>query len=142
MATPLIHRNQGRNRATVCGLIAAVVVLAFLNAIGTLPWILAILALFTVPAAIDVIRNPKTEFSLTDDTLSWKNSGQTAELPLTRIEHARFDTRWDFSVRVTLRLIDQSKLRIPQDVMPPHAILNTALAERGVTTERQHFRVI
>lgn len=142
MATPLTHTNQGRNRATVAGLIAAVIVLAFLNAIGTVAWLIVVLALFTVPAAMDVIRNPKTEFSLTDEKLSWKNSGQSAELPLSRIEHARFDTRWDFSVRVTLRLIDQSKLRIPQDVMPPHAILNTALTERGITTERQHFRVI
>lgn len=142
MPTPLHHNNQGRNTATVLGLIAAIAVLTFLNWIGTVPWLIIVLGLFTVPAAVDVLRNPKTEFNLTDEILSWKNSGQSAELPLERIEKARFDTRWDFSVRVTLTLIDKSKLRIPQDVMPRHTTLETAFKERNIPTERQHFRVV
>ncbi|SHJ64507.1 hypothetical protein SAMN05444000_11142 [Shimia gijangensis] len=142
MTLPLNHNNQGRNKVTVLGLAAAVLVLAFLQSVGTMPWLLIMLGLFAVPAAIDVIRNPKTQFSLTEEKLSWKNSGQTAELPLARIESARFDTRWDFSVRVTLTLIDKSKLRIPQDVMPYHATLEKEFEALNIPTERQHFRVI
>lgn len=142
MIPALIHQNQGRNPRTIGALVAMAALLVFLQSVGTLSWVVAVLALFAVPAAIDVIRNPKTEFTLNDERLSWKNSGQTAELPLGRIARARFDTRWDFSVRVTLTLVDNSKLRIPQDVMPAHKTLETAFTVRNIATERQHFRVI
>ncbi len=139
---PLTHHNQGRKPATIAALLAAIAVLAFLYSIGTVTWFLMVLALFTVPALIDVLRNPTAEFALDDQYMSWRSSSQTVKLPLTRIAKARFDTRWDFSVRVTLILIDNSKMRIPQDAMPPHQGLEDALKARGFTTERHHFRVV
>lgn len=139
---PLIHENRGRNPRTIAALLTAVLVLAGLYSVGTLPWILIALGVFAIPALTDVLLNPKGRFELTATDIGWKNSGQTAHLPLSRIAEARFDTRWDFSVRVTLKLVDQSKLRIPQDVMPPHKNLEDALKERKIKTERHHFRVI
>lgn len=142
MAAPLSHHNHGRSPRTFVVLAAYIGFLIFLAYIGTLEWILIILALFAVPAAIDLIRNPVTEFHLSDTEIRWKNSGQEAELPLSRVQKARFDTRWDFSVRVTLIMIDNSKLRIPQDAAPPHQTLEQAFKDRGLKTERHHFRVI
>ena len=142
MADPLIHENKGRNPKTMIGLLAYLGLLAFLYSVGTLEWILIGLALFAVPAAIDLFKNPITEFELGDAQIRWKNSGQQAEVPLSRITRARFDTRWDFSVRVTLIMVDQSKLRIPQDTMPPHQTLEDAFKARDIKTERHHFRVV
>lgn len=123
-------------------LAGAAALLALLYSVGTVSWVLAVLALVAVPALIDVLRNPSADFCLGDDDMSWRSSRQSAKLPLSRIARVRFDTRWDFSVRVTLILIDESKLRIPQDAMPPHQALETALRARGISTERHHFRVI
>ncbi|WP_299349860.1 hypothetical protein [uncultured Shimia sp.] len=142
MPDALTHKNRGRNPKTLVGLAVYLGLLAFLYSVGTLEWIILGLALFAVPAAIDLLRNPITDFELTDTQVHWKNGGQEADLPLSRIQHARFDTRWDFSVRVTLILIDQSKLRIPQDVAPPHEALEKGFKDRGIKTERHHFRVI
>lgn len=142
MAAPLTHQNRGRNRRTLIGLGLYLALLGLLISVGTVDWIVILLALFAVPAAIDLWKDPVTDFALDDERIHWKNSGQEADLPLSRIRQARFDTRWDFSVRVTLVLIDNSKLRIPQDAAPPHQALESAFKERGIATERHHFRVI
>ncbi|WP_127116191.1 hypothetical protein [Shimia sediminis] len=142
MPEPLIHQNHGRSPTTMLGLAAYLGFLVFLSSVGTLEWIILGLGLFAVPAAIDLLRNPVTDFELNAQNIRWKNSGQEAELPLSRIQRARFDTRWDFSVRVTLILRDSSKLRIPQDVTPPHQTLEQAFKDRDIATERHHFRVV
>lgn len=142
MAGSFTHQNQGRNRRTFFGLAAYLVFLIFLSYVGTLEWIVIGLGLLAIPAALDLWRNPVTKLALTDTQIRWKNSGQEAELPLSRIQKARFDTRWDLSVRATLILIDNSKLRIPQDVMPAHTALEQAFKDRNIATERHHFRVI
>ena len=142
MAAPLLHKTQGRNPKTMIGLAAYLGLLAFLYSIGTLEWIILGLGLFAVPAAIDLLKNPAADFELNDTHIRWKNAGQQAEVPLSRIQRARFDTRWDFSVRVTLIMIDSSKLRIPQDTAPPHQTLEQAFKDRDIATERHHFRVV
>ncbi|MEQ9693695.1 hypothetical protein [Shimia sp. SDUM112013] len=142
MAAPLTHETQGRNPRTFLALGAALAVLAFLYSIGTVTWVLVVLGLFAVPAAFDVLRNPRATFTLDDTHIEWKSNTQHARVPLHQVQGARFDTRWDFSVRVTLTLVDQSKMRIPQDTMPPHQALENALKEREIKTERHHFRVV
>lgn len=142
MASPLTHENHGRNPKTLIGLALYFGLLAFLYSVGTLEWIIFGLGIFAVPAAIDLFKNPVTDFELNDTHIRWKNSGQEAEVPLSRIQSARFDTRWDFSVRVTLIMVDKSKLRIPQDTAPPHQTLEQAFKDRGIKTERHHFRVV
>ncbi|PHO03328.1 hypothetical protein CSC82_15630 [Rhodobacteraceae bacterium 4F10] len=142
MVPTLTHTSRGRSARTVIALLAAVGVLAFLHSVGTVTWVLVVLGLFAVPAAFDVLRNPVATFDLDDGYIEWKSNTQHARVPLSQVESVRFDTRWDFSVRATLTLVDKSKMRIPQDTMPPHLALEQALKDRNIKTERHHFRVI
>lgn len=142
MSAPLTYRNEGRNRRTLGALIAAVVLLGFLYSIGTAVWILILLSLFAVPALFDMLLNPVATFELDDEILRWKSPTQSAELYLNQIRSARFDTRLDVSIRVSITLVDGSKLRIPQDVLPPHKRVEEAFEARGIKVERHHFRVI
>ncbi|SFL93848.1 hypothetical protein [Shimia aestuarii] len=142
MAEALIYTNHGRNPRTFGALAVALLLLSGLYAIGTMTWILVLLFIFAVPALFDVLLNPVSTFEMTDDILRWKSPTQTAELGIDKILQARFDTRLDVSVRVSLTLVDGSKLRIPQDVLPPHNRLEAAFKARGIKVERHHFRVI
>ncbi|MCW8843509.1 MAG: hypothetical protein OQK00_08855 [Rhodobacteraceae bacterium] len=142
MTLPLHHQTQGRSLRTALAVLAALLVLFGLYLVGTLVWLLAVFALFVVPAAFDLLHNPQGRFEMTDTALSWETPRLSASVPLARIAKARFDTRWDFSVRVTLILHDGTKLRLPQAVMPPHKPLEEAFKACGVPVERHHFRVI
>ena len=61
---------------------------------------------------------------------------------LATIDHVLFETRLDFSVRVTIVRPDGKKLRIPPDTLPHHKDLEAELDARGVTTKRRHFTLI
>ena len=142
MPLPLHHQTQGRSLRTALAVAAALALLIGLYLVGTLVWLLAVLALFVLPALSDLLRNPQARFDLTDTDLTWETTRLSAALPVSRIAKARFDTRWDFSVRVTLVLHDGKKLRIPQEVMPPHRALEEAFKACNIPVERHHFRVI
>lgn len=142
MTLPYRHQSQGRSLRTALAVAAALALLVGLYLVGTILWLLAVLLLFVVPAILDLLRNPTSRFELTNTTLTWETSRLSASLPVSRIAKARFDTRWDFSVRVTLILDDGKKLRIPQEAMPPHKTLEDAFKACGVPVERHHFRVI
>lgn len=138
----LEYRHQGRNKRTFGALLFAGVVLLGLQMVGTAGWILVFLFLFAVPAIIDILLNPQATFSLDTTHMRWKGVLQEGAVPLDEITLVRMDTRWDVSVRVTLNLTDGKNVRLPQDVAPPNKLLEAALADRGIKTERHHFRVI
>lgn len=142
MSLPYTHETRGRSLRTALAALAALSLLAGLYLVGTLVWLLAVLALFVVPALLDLLRNPIGRFTLSETDLAWETPRLTASLPVARIAKARLDTRWDFSVRATLILHDGTKLRIPQAVMPPHQDLEAALSACNIPVERHHFRVI
>lgn len=101
--------------------------------------VLGVLALFTLPGFWDLLRNPQAGLSLTADRLRWHAGRRAAEVSLSEVARVRFDTRLDFSVRVTLVLKQGGKLRLPFESTPPHRSLEEALQARGVPTERHHF---
>ncbi|MGR3634805.1 MAG: hypothetical protein ACU0BK_02640 [Shimia sp.] len=142
MPDPLTFTHFGRNRRTVTALILAALVLAGLKAVGTVTWILAILGVFAVPALIDVMFNPVSTFSLAEGVLRWKSATQEAEMRTNQIRSARFDTRLDISVRATLEMVDGSKVRIPNDVLPSPDRLQATLEAYDIPVDRHHFRVI
>jgi hypothetical protein len=142
MSLPLRHSTQGRSLRTALAVVAALALLFGLYLVGTLVWLLAVFALFVVPALLDLLRNPQARFELTESDLTWETARLSAALPISRIARVRLDTRWDFSVRATLILHDGTKLRIPQAVMPPHRALEEALKACHIPVERHHFRVI
>lgn len=105
------------------------------------PWVIVLLILPTLPALHDLWRNPVARFDLGEEDLSWSARGRVSTLALSRIRRARFDTRWDFSIRVTLFLHNGQSMRLPPDVTPPDRPLDAALTARGIPVERQHFRL-
>lgn len=113
--------------------------LVFLDAA---PWIVASLALFTLPLAYEVWRNPQCRLTLDATALDWQGILGADRVPLVRIDKVRFDRRLDMSMRVTLVLTDGRKLRLPHDVLPPPERLETALQAYGVKTERHPFSLI
>ncbi|SEO33932.1 hypothetical protein SAMN04490248_10435 [Salinihabitans flavidus] len=142
MGTALTHRSQGRSVKTAVGLALAWAGLGGLVLIGAMWWIVALLALFTLPAFWDLLANPTSGLTLDDAGLRWSSRGQEIDLPPARIRVMRFDTRLDLSVRVTAILIDGGKLRLPHDVLPPHKAFEAALRARGIATERRHFTLL
>jgi len=104
-------------------------------------WVVIILALPTIPAVWDCWRNTRSGLSLGPDLLRWHSGQHVDELPLDEIDHASFNTRFDFSVRVTFFLQDGSKLYLRPQVIPPRRQLEPELQKRGIRTERHHFRL-
>ncbi|WP_246079297.1 hypothetical protein [Parasedimentitalea maritima] len=103
--------------------------------------LLGALFLPLLPALWELWLDPLSCLHLTGERINWKTGSQEAGARLCEISKVRFDTRWDFSVRVTLILTTGDKLRLPPQVLPPHHMLENALQLRGVQTERHHFTV-
>ncbi|MGR3814657.1 MAG: hypothetical protein ACU0AU_11220 [Cognatishimia activa] len=135
------YESQGRTPKSIAALVAMVFILIGLDYIGTVWWIIVIVAMITLPAAIDVFVNATARLDLDDSQLFWKNRSQEVTIPLHEIEKIRFDGRMDMSVRVSVVLKDGRKLRMPYDAMPPHKELEAALQARDVRTERHAFTV-
>lgn len=135
------YESQGRTPKSIAALVAMVFILIGLDYIGTVWWIIVIVAMITLPAAIDVFVNANARLDLNDSQLFWKNRSQEVTIPLHEIEKIRFDGRMDMSVRVSVVLNDGRKLRMPYDAMPPHKELEAALQARDVRTERHAFTV-
>ncbi|MCH2250243.1 MAG: hypothetical protein MK042_10650 [Cognatishimia sp.] len=135
------YESQGRTPKSIAALVAMVFVLIGLDYIGTVWWIIVIVAMITLPAAIDVFVNATARLNLNDTQLFWKNRSQEVTIPLHEIEKIRFDGRMDMSVRVSVVLVHGRKLRMPYDAMPPHKELEAALQARDFKTERHAFTV-
>lgn len=135
------YESQGRTPKAIAALVAMLFVIAGLEYIGTVWWLVVLVALITLPTAIDVLINASARLELTETQLFWKNRSQEVTIPLHEIDKTRFDGRMDMSVRVSIVLKDGRKLRLPYDAMPPHKELEAALQARDVRTERHSFTV-
>jgi hypothetical protein len=137
------HTGHGRNPRTVVVLIciyaALLGALLFLEAAV---WLMGALALLTLPAVWDLYTNPSAGVRLDDETLSWHTGRRSAKVALEEIEHMRFDTRLDFSVRVTAILPNRKRVRLPYEALPPHQLFEDAFRVRGVKVERHHFSLL
>lgn len=105
-------------------------------------WILLALVLFTLPALWDMIVNRQSSLTLDDAGLAWQSPMGQHRIAYADIDRMRFDTRLDFSVRVTVVRQDGRKLRLPYDCLPPHKMFEDALRAQGVTVERHHFSLL
>jgi hypothetical protein len=139
---PALYRfdRQGRSLGTLIALpliwLALFAAWFFLKAS---PIIIGLVALCTLPALWDVIKNPSAGLTLGDGSLNWHSASRTAKASLSEIDHIRLDTRLDFSVRATLILKTGRKIRIPFEATPPHQTFETALNAHAIRTERHHF---
>lgn len=136
-------RRQGRNRAallTVGGIWAAL--LAAIILVDAAPWLMAVIAAFTLPAVWEWVRNPEAGLNFTADELQWFTGKRRAAIHWSEIEKVRLDTRLDFSVRVSAVLHGGRKIRLPYECTPPHQLLEAAFNARGIRTERHHFSLV
>ncbi len=104
-------------------------------------WVTAILALPLLMLLWDLWKNPEAGLTLGPRSIAWRSRTLQGEARLADIEKIRFDTRWDFSVRVTLLMRDGKRHRLPQESLPPHRDLEALLTKRGLQVERHHFTV-
>ncbi len=140
--TPFTFTRHNRSPRTVAILVCIYAALAGLVIMfGAALWIIAILALGTIPALLDVIRDTSAGMTLGSSTLTWHTGNRSGDIALAEIDYFRFDTRWDFSVRVSAVLKSGKRIRLPDETIPPHLELERLLQYAGHRVERHHFRV-
>lgn len=139
MTAPLVYTRPARTPGAYLALGLALAVWFGLGAIQA-HWIL--LALFILPVALvawDLLKNETAHLRLDDQHLSYGFGSDLDRVPLARIELVRLNRRLDFSWRVTLRLTDGTRLRLPPPCVPPMDQFETALQDRGVRIDRILF---
>ncbi|MFP4238769.1 hypothetical protein [Rhodosalinus sp.] len=140
---PYRFERSGRTRQTAAALAAVWAAMgALVLFLEAALWVLAIPALFTLPAAWDLISDRSAGMEIGPDTIRWHSGRSEGEVVFGRIDRVRFDTRLDLSVKVTLVLVSGRKLRLPQESVPPWRELEANLSARGIRTERHHFSLV
>ncbi len=141
MSAPLIdHQTTGRTVLAAVVLVGVYAGLVILWRVLNLYWVFVLIGmLLTLPAAWEFGTAKRSGLRLDDKMLTWFSGRRSAEVALHRIDHVRFDTRLDLSIKVTVVLPDKRKLRIPQDSLPKHPALKEALDQLGVKTTRGHL---
>lgn len=135
-----VFTRQGRSARTIA--IVAGVYLVLILAVVLIDaawWLMTGLALFTLPAVWDQIKNPSAGVRLTACRLEWRAARRGNSIALSDIDHVFFATRWDFSVRVKIVPNAGKSMRIPDHALPPHRVFETALENRDVIVKRAHF---
>lgn len=143
MPDPFVFESRGRNKRTLT--VLAVVYLALLTLLSVFDaawWIVIGLFITTLPALWDLYSNRRSGVRLTADRLEWWSGRGAAQMDLTEIDHMRFDTRLDFSVRVSAVTPDKKRVRLPYDALPPHKMFEAACNAYGLRTERHHFSLL
>lgn len=139
----LDHRNHGRNPRTALVLAGVWAVLILLVVVlEAALWIVAGLALFTLPALWDIVTDRAAGLVLTGDSLQWFSGRQSDTIPLVRVKAVRLDRRLDLSYRSTIVLCDDRRIRFPQECLPDIPVLEAALVKAGVRVERHPFSLL
>ena len=142
-AEPFIYHRQGRSWSTLAGVLAVwgLLTLAIVT-VDAAPWLMGIVALFTLPALWEIYANPAAGLQMDAREITWFTGKRTATLQWGEVDHMRLDTRLDFSVRATAVLTSGRKIRLPYEATPPHKAFEAALQGLGIRTERHHFSLI
>lgn len=140
--SPLEFERRGRSWPILLTLaIVYAVLFAAVAVIDAAWWLMALLALFTLPALRDALTDTTAGLTIGDAALDWHSGARRGQVRLDEIARVRLDTRWDLSLRATLVLKDGKTVRLPQESLPPSAPFETALTARGLPVERHHFAV-
>ncbi|MGH1412996.1 MAG: hypothetical protein ACRBB0_05860 [Pelagimonas sp.] len=136
---PLEFRSSGRSLKAALVLLVVWLVLVLLWAkLNAAPWIMVALFLPTLPAAYEFASAKQAWFELTDKMMSWQSGRRSGDIALNKIDHVRLETRLDLSVRVKIQA-QGKRIVLPQDCVPPHGQLETALRAREIAVTRHHF---
>lgn len=137
---PYAYATTGRNWATLATVLCVWgVVLGLVLWIALAPWIAWAAFIVTLPAVYDLVSAREAGLTLDDTTIAWNAGTKSGEVAVAQIDHIRFDTRLDFSVRVTLVLKTGQRVKLPFEATPPHRAFEAELTTRGLRTQRHHF---
>lgn len=141
--TPYDFETTGRNRATLItvAVVWAVLILAILW-LEAAPWLMAVFALATLPALIDLVTGRSSGLRVDAEGLHWFSGRRTGAVAWPRVSHIRLDTRLDFSIRASAVLTTGRKVRLPLESTPPPEDFEQALTSRGIKVERHHFSLL
>ena len=132
------YERRGRSTRTIATLIvvwgALLLIWIGLNAS---PWVIAALALFTLPALWDVIRDSRATLTLSEGRIAWQAA--FSEGDRTDIDHLRLNRRFDGSMKVLLVHVGGATTRLPPDVVPPVDAFESALKQAGIPSQRHPF---
>ncbi len=140
--TPFTFVRRNRNARTIgilIGVYAALLTLVIV--FDAVWWLVGVLSLATVPAVLDVVQDSSAGLSLDQQQLRWFSGKRQGDITLSDIDFFRFDTRWDFSVRISLVLRSGKRVRLPDEACPPHRQFEQVLQEAGYRVKRHHFTV-
>lgn len=138
--TPYSFTRRNRNSRAVIiliGVYAALLLLIIL--FDAVWWLVGLLSVATLPALWDIAQDTSAGILLEQDKFSWFSGKRQGEMDLGEIDFFRFDTRWDFSIRVSLVLHSGKKIRLPDESLPPRRDLEAQLEQAGFRVERHHF---
>lgn len=140
MAEPFRYERSARDPRALALISAAILLLLFLLfVVEAAWWVAAILALLTMPAVMEALRDARATLTLDDHALTWSSGRRKGSVPLVRIAEVRLATTLDFSQRASLTLDTGQSLRIPPECLPPGRALDAALAARGLPHRRNLF---
>ncbi len=140
---PYSYSSCGRRPATAITVAAlwAVIAAAYVF-FDAAPVFVALVGAFTLPALYDLIANPRSTLTLDQTHLRWASWRQQAEIALREIDHLRFDTRLDLSVRLSIVRPSGVKIRVPYPATPPHRMFEPLAQQAGLKTRRHHFTLM
>ncbi len=112
---------------------------AFLNG----SWvILAILALCSVPALLDIYRGTSAALQITAKDIQCRSGKRAGSLARRQLKSVKLDTRLDLSLRMTLLTYQGEKLRLPYECIPKASDIEAALKAQDILYERHHFTLM
>ncbi|MEO1107684.1 MAG: hypothetical protein AAFX90_07170 [Pseudomonadota bacterium] len=140
--TTYTFTRRNRNPRTVILLIGIyAALLALIILFDAVWWLMALLALTTLPTIWDVLHDSSAGIQFDQDSLRWYSGKRQGQIALEEVDFFRFDTRWDFSVRVSLVLKSEKRIRLPDESLPPHREFENVVTQAGFRVERHHFSV-
>jgi hypothetical protein len=143
MTVPHTYQSRGRRPVTALVVVAVWTLLGAAYAgLEASALVVGILAAFTGPAIYDLVADPRANFVLDATHLRWHTPRQQAQIALSQIDHLRFDTRLDLSVRLSVVRPSGVKIRVPYAATPPHAHLEAVAQAAGLKTRRHHFSLL
>ncbi|WP_375280593.1 hypothetical protein [Pseudooctadecabacter sp.] len=100
-------------------------------------FVLAIILLASLPAMLDVIRNPEVRLEVWDGRIVWLSGLRSDESA--NIQRVRLDRRFDGGMRITLIHSEIAHTRLPPDIVPPVDAFEAALKSAGIPAEKHPF---
>lgn len=141
MADEFHFHKSARRRSSIVIISAIWIALLGLNVfLDARIWILAIFALFTLPAIFDIAKGRESKLHIDDRIVEWSpGSGKDGSALLANILQVGVRIRLDFSRRIRFDMRDGTVLRLPPDCTPPGNALEAAFAERQIPIRREYF---